>query len=374
MLIVIALFVRGRTLPSRGELVEKRLPIAPRPQRLFAPTGALAALAVVLLIVLPSAFRQALMLSLIGIVVCLSLVVITGYVGQASLAQVTLAGVSGFMVSRAFASWGLELPWGPLLGTVAAVVIGILVGASALRVRGVGLAVVTVAGVVAIERFGFINPNWGAGSTGSPVKQPRLFGVELGSHAAFRGIDGNLPSPVLGFLFVVVAAGLCLFVASLRCSTLGQQMLAVRSNERAAAAAGVNVTRVKFAAYAISSLIAGSAGWMYAYNFESVSALRFGFLVALGFVAFAYIGGISMVSGAVVGGLFVTQGLVPYSFQRLLHISDAWAPFVGGLLLIVTLIQNPDGVAGTAYKKMMLRKRLALAPSAAASRAVEVAG
>ena len=359
LLIVIALFVRGRNLPSRGELVEKRLPISPRPRRILAPTASLSALAVVLLIVLPFGFRQALMLSLIGVVVCLSLVVITGFVGQASLAQVTLAGVSGFTVSRVFVSWGVGFPWGPLLGTFAALVVGMVVGASALRVRGVSLAVVTIAGVVAIDRFGFTNPNWGAGSTGSPVKQPSLFGIDLGSQASFRGVDGNLPSPMLGFVFVVTAAGLCLFVANLRRTTLGQQMLAVRANERAAASAGVNVTRVKFAAYAISSMIAGTAGWMYAYNFGSVSALRFGFLVALGFVAFAYIGGISMVSGAVVGGLFVTQGLVSYSFQRLLHISDAWAPFDGGLLLIVTLIQNPDGVAGTTYKKVVRKRRAA---------------
>jgi ABC-type branched-subunit amino acid transport system permease subunit len=84
---------------------------------------------------------------------------------------------------------------------------------------------------------------------------------------------------------------------------LGQQMLAIRANERAAAAAGINVARVKITAYAISSFIAGTAGWMYAYNFGSVSAARFGILVALGFVAFAYIGGITMVSGAVIGGL-----------------------------------------------------------------------
>ena len=50
---------------------------------------------------------------------------------------------------------------------------------------------------------------------------------------------------------------------------------------------------------------------MYAYNFGSVSAARFGFLIALGFVAFAYIGGITMVSGAIIGGLVATEGLVP---------------------------------------------------------------
>ena len=111
---------------------------------------------------------------------------------------------------------------------------------------------------------------------------------------------------------------LCLLVAQLRRSVLGQQMLAVRANERAAAAAGINVARVKIIAYAISSFIAGTAGWMYAYNFGSVSAARFGFLIALGFVAFAYIGGITMVSGAVIGGLVATEGLVPYFFQELL--------------------------------------------------------
>ena len=129
---------------------------------------------------------------------------------------------------------------------------------------------------------------------------------------------------MLGFLFLVVVIALCLLVAQIRRSVLGQQMLAVRANERAAAAAGINVARVKITAYAISSFIAGTAGWMYAYNFGSVSAARFGILIALGFVAFAYIGGITMVSGAVIGGLVATEGFVPYFFQELLGISGNW--------------------------------------------------
>ena len=95
LLLVFALSLRGASLPSRGELVEKRLPSAPRPRHVARPAAGLAVAGVVLLIVLPFGYRQALMLSLIGIVVCLSLVVITGFVGQVSLAQVTLAGVSG---------------------------------------------------------------------------------------------------------------------------------------------------------------------------------------------------------------------------------------------------------------------------------------
>jgi branched-chain amino acid transport system permease protein len=361
LIIVAALYVRGANLPTRGELVEKRLPAAPRARRLAGPSAVLAVLGVVLLIVLPFGYRQALMLSLIGIVVCLSLVVITGFVGQVSLAQVTLAGVCGFTVSHLVVDAGVGFPWGPILGSLAAVVVGTTVGASALRVRGVSLAVVTIAGVVAIEQFGFANERWGAGSGGSPVRQPQLFGFDIGSSADFRGLDGKLPSPVLGFVYLVAVVGLCLLVANVRRSTLGQQMLAVRSNERAAAAAGISVTRVKFTAYAISSFIAGTAGWMYAYNFGSVSAARFGFLIALGFVAFAYIGGITMVSGAIIGGLVATEGIVPYFFEEVFDISGNWSLLLGGLLLIVTLIQNPDGVAGTTYRRWQLKKKATLA-------------
>jgi len=359
VIIVVALSVRGASLPTRGELVEKRLPAAPRPRRLALPSIVLPIVAAVLLIILPYDHRQALMLSLIGMVVCLSLVVITGFVGQVSLAQVTLAGVSGFAVSHLVADHNVGFPWGPVFGTLAAVVVGLLVGASALRVRGVSLAVVTIAGVVAIEQFGFANSSWGAGNGGSPVKQPMLGSIDIGSSASFRGLDHKLPSPMLGFVFVIVVVLLCLLVANLRRGTLGQQMLAVRSNERAAAAAGISVTRVKFAAYAISSFIAGTAGWMYAYNFGSVSAPRFGFLIALGFVAFAYIGGITMVSGAILGGLFATEGLIPHFFENLLGISGNWTLLLGGVLLIVTLIQNPEGVAGTTYRKQQLKRKSA---------------
>jgi branched-chain amino acid transport system permease protein len=133
-------------------------------------------------------------------------------------------------------------------------------------------------------------------------------------------------------------------------------MLAVRSNERAAAAAGVNVARVKFIAFALSSFIAGTAGWMYAYNFGSVSASRFGILIALSFVAFAYIGGITMVSGAVFGGLIATEGLFSHLIESVFNISGNWLLLFGGLVLIVNLIAFPEGAAGSSYKKKKLRK------------------
>ena len=361
VVIVLGLFLRGASLPTRGELVEKRLPIVPRPERLLRPTVLFTAAAVVLLIVLPFDYRQALMLSLIGVVVCLSMVVIIGFVGQVSLAQVALAGVAGFVVSRLLVDAGVGFPWGPLAGSFGAAFLGLLMGVSALRVRGVSLAVVTIAGAVAIEQFGFNNSTWGAGASGSPVQQPHLGGLNLGSTASFRGVDDKIPSPILGFVFVGVTVLLCLLVANLRRSQLGQRMLAVRSNERAAAAAGINVTYVKFVAYALSSFIAGTAGWMYAYNFGSVTATRFGILIALSFVAFAYIGGITMVSGAVFGGLIATEGFFSHfiesGFSNNWSLSGNWLLLFGGLILIFNLISFPEGVAGNSYKKKQLRKR-----------------
>ncbi len=365
VIIVIALYVRGSSLPTRGELVEQRLPAVPRPERLARPAIACTVIGVVALIVLPYDYRNALIISMAGMTICLSYVVITGFIGQVSLMQVALAGASGFILSHLAQDAGIGFPLGAIAGTLGATVLGFVAGASALRVRGVSLAVVTLAAAVAIEQFGFANSTWGAGATGSPVPELELVGIDLGPRASFRGLDGDVPSPILGFCVLAVVVALGLLVAHLRRSGLGQRMLAVRSNERAAAAAGINVRNTKFAAYAISSFIAGAGGTLYGYSLGSVSAERFGILIALGFVAFAYVGGITMVSGAVFGGLIATSGLIPHVFEAELGISGTWTLLIAGITLILNLILFPDGVAGSRYQK----KRIAAAKASAAGAA-----
>ncbi|MFI5039698.1 MAG: ATP-binding cassette domain-containing protein, partial [Solirubrobacterales bacterium] len=222
---------------------------------------------------------------------------------------------------------------------------------SALRVRGVSLAVVTLAAVVAITNFGFVNTTWGGGQTGSPVPEPKLLGLDLGPRAGFRGLDGNLPSPVFGWVVLAVTVALCVLVGLLRRGSLGQRMLAVRSNERAASAVAIDPRVVKFTAFGISAVIAGLAGALYAYNFSSVSADRFDPFTALSLVAFAYAGGITLISGAVFAGLISTQALFPYALDKWLGINGNWFLLFGGAILIVTLIQNPEGVAGAFYRR-----------------------
>jgi branched-chain amino acid transport system permease protein len=134
-------------------------------------------------------------------------------------------------------------------------------------------------------------------------------------------------------------------------------MLAVRSNERAAAAAAIDVRNVKLVAFGISALIAGVAGTLYAYNFGSVSADRFSVPLALSLIAFAYAGGITLVSGAVFAGLIAAQGLVPYALDTWFGLSGNWFLLFGGVVLIFTLIQNPEGVAGSFYRTAQLRAK-----------------
>jgi branched-chain amino acid transport system permease protein len=213
-----------------------------------------------------------------------------------------------------------------------------------------------LAAAVAIERFVFLSTTWGGGSSSSPVPEPKL-GIDLGPYGPFKGLDGKVPSPVFGFFVVAVTLALGLLVANLRRSSLGQRMLAVRSNERAAAAAGINVRNVKLAAFGISSFIAGIGGALYGYNFSSVTVTRFSALTALSLIAFAYVGGITMVSGAIFAGLISVEALFPYALEKWFGISGNWALLFGGLALIVTLFQNPDGVAGAGYRQRQLKKK-----------------
>jgi branched-chain amino acid transport system permease protein len=124
----------------------------------------------------------------------------------------------------------------------------------------------------------------------------------------------------------------------------------VRSNERAAAAAGVSVPSTKFAAYAISSAIAGAGGVLYAYALGGVSIDRFGILIALQFIAFAYVGGITRVSGAVLAGLMTAEGLIPHLLDVELGMAGTWTLLAAGLLLLASLLAFPDGVAAAALR------------------------
>lgn len=357
VVMILALYLRGAELPGRGELVQQRLPLVPLPERPVRSALTAGAVCAVALVAFPFDFRQALTNSLIGAVIVMSFVVITGYVGQISVVQLAVSGTAGFLLSHLTIGSQLGFPFGAVIAVVLATALGTATGISALRVRGVSLAVVTLAAALAMEQALFTNTSFGGVGGGVPVPSPSLFGVGLGPDAPFRGLDGSQPSPVFGFLVLAVTVALGVYIANLRRTALGQQMLAVRSNERAAAGAGVNVRNVKIAAFAISSFVAGVAGTLYGYNFNSVSSTRFTALASLALLGFAYVGGITMVSGAVFAGLLSTEALIPHALDVWFGISGTWALLFGGVSLVLTLVMNPDGIAGARYRSRQRRQR-----------------
>ena len=358
VVILITVWLRGGKLPRRGDFVERRLPVAPRPERLLRPAAFAVVLGVLALIVFPFDFRQALMTSMIGMILALSLVLVTGFVGQVTVMQLALSGAAGLVVSHLAGKLGIGFPFSLVAAAAAAVVVGLIAAIPALRVRGVMLAVVTLSATVALSNFGFANSDWGTGLSGAPVPQPTLLGLNLGNTAGFKGIDGLFPSPVLGFVILAFGVGLCMLVVNIRRGGLGRRMLAVRANERAAAAAGINVGRVKLIGFSIGAAIAGVAGALYGYNFSGVAADRFTAYTAITVIAFSYIGGMTMVSGALFAGFMAVEGLSQYALQQWLGIDGTWVILLAGIALIGNVVFAPAGGAGMMYEKKMYKRRM----------------
>lgn len=350
--IVAVLAVRGDALPVRGAARPGRLPAAPPAPRwttTWATPVLVALTAIAAMFVLGPSLRGALTNSLIGVILCLSLVVATGFAGQISLAPMAFAGIAAFTVAELSGARGWPFPWPILVGVVLAAAVGAAVAVPALRIRGVSLAIVTLAFGLAMDRFVFDNPIVNGGIDGAPVVRPELIDPtrsEVRRIGPFTIGDGLQPNPLTAVAVLLVAAALCVLVANLRRSTLGRHMLAVRANESSAAAAGVDVARTKVLAFALSAAIAGLGGAVVAYRQGRATQDVFTYEQSLVLFAFAYLGGITRVSGAVVGGLLVSGGLAFTLGEELLGVPGGSTLLLGGAGLVVTAILYPDGIAG----------------------------
>jgi len=137
----------------------------------------------------------------------------------------------------------------------------------------------------------------------------------------------------------------CIMVTNLIRSGTGRRMLAVRSNERAAAAVGVSVSATKLLAFAVASGLAGMGGCFIGYSRGQLSAESFSVFTSLTFLAFAYLGGITSVGGALVAGLSAPLGLMFVVMDRNVDLGQSYA-LLAGVGLVTTAIFNPQGVAG----------------------------
>ena len=335
VIIIVLLVVRGRALPVRGAILD-RLPAI--------GSGQVRPIIFVLPILvgwfalsLDRAWAQALTTTLIFAILLLSITVITGYAGQLSLAQFAFAGIGAFICGRLDAAVGVPVPLAFVAGVVGAGAMGALFALPAVRTRGINLAIVTLGLSTAVSAMVFNDLGFTGGTDGTKVSPPEILGIDL------RAIQNPTGYSVMVLLWATVVA---LVVANLRRGSAGRSLIAVRTNERAAAALGINVVGNKVYAFALSATIAGLAGILYAYQSTNVvyGTLFIGTL-SISMVTFAVIGGIGYIGGAFIGAALAPGGLASRIGSQFFDDFGPYLPLIGGVILLANLLQAPDGLA-----------------------------
>jgi ABC-type branched-subunit amino acid transport system permease subunit len=345
-LIIVAMLVAGRSIASKGQGLERPLPDAPIARHPLRSGVIALVLGAIWLVVIPSGWVDASTEALIMTVMALSLVVLAGYTGQLSLAQLSLAGFGAYAAARTATVWHLAFPLPILIGAVAAVPFALVFGVAAVRVRGMSLAVATLAFAIVADDM-FFNSGLTGASGGMTMPPTSVFGLSLDSLNHERALAG---------LVLVIAVLVSVAAMYLRRSALGLRMLAIRANERGAAASGIPVARTKLLAFTIGGAIAGLAGSLEAYREVQISWSNFSFENSILLLAFAFLAGTTYVSGAWLTGAIVNGGLL-----------SIWLTFQGnggvifdifaGFAVMAVVLLHPSGVT---YDL----KRLAALPAA----------
>ncbi len=367
VVVIVVLFVFGGRLPSRGSLQAIKLPDVVVPRFRPIPAALVIVVTGVLLAVSSGTYRFGLTYSIILMLLALSYVVITGYLGQISLAQAAFAGAAGFTLSKVTTNWSMPFPIALVFCSLVAALLGMLVALPAFRIRGAQLAIVTIAAALAIERFIFNNYSLTPPS-GNPIANPTLFGLNLGVR---EGSD--IARLSFSFTVLVVAAIVVWAFMRIASGDTGRAFLTVRANERAAAAAGIDVRLTKLIGFGLSAFIAGVAGCLIGYSAGQLSAESFTVFVGLQVLAVAYLGGITSFSGAAIAGIIGPLGIVYVLVHNIFDLGDYYA-LISGIALIMTAIMNPIGIAGEAGRVSALLRARLRGPAAATDSPVSDTG
>lgn len=334
--IVVVLFLRGQGVVARGSSVGRMADIGAGGlrARYLVPTALI--LAALMLWAMGPLLVDGLMTSLMFAIILLSIVVLTGYTGQLSLAQLSIGGIAALIAARLVQSSGWAFAPAALIGVAAAIPIGLLFAVPALRTRGMTLAIITFGLGAAVSATLFVDAKYVGGEAGTPVGAQSLFGmsIDTADHADRYAV-------VVLVAFVVCA----LVVSNVRRGRVGRRLIAVRSNERAAAALGANVYGIKLYAFGLSAAIAAVGGILLGFQYPIVGYDAYSPFQSLLAVAYAVIGGVGYVAGALYGSELAPGGIGAWLLNKLGSDVQSYLPLIGGVGLLVMLLQSPDGIA-----------------------------
>lgn len=274
---------------------------------------------------------------LIYSIVGFGLMLLTGFTGQISL------GHAAFLAVGAYTEALLQAAGVPFLVSIScaalfAAAAGWIVGLPALRLKGIYLAIATLAFNVIVEE---IIARWRGltgGNEGKHLKPVRVLGWELESDAEFY------------YLCLALTVLCCLACVNLLRSPTGRAFVAIRDSEISASCLGVNLAKYKTLSFAISAALTGVGGALYAHKLAFISPEQFTLFASIELITIVILGGIGFLHGAVLGAAFIIV------LPQVLSIAKDWLPegtapsglqaVVFGLILILFIIFEPLGLYG----------------------------
>jgi branched-chain amino acid transport system permease protein len=309
-----------------------------------------AILAVVLLALLPLAAGKYVLNLLIQIgylgIAALGLNILVGFTGQISIGHAVFFGFGAFASAYLNRAWGVPVFFSIPLAGLATTAVGLVFGIPAARLKGLYLAIATLAAQFILQDF-FARAGWFTGGVSGTMAMPfSIFGYEANSDSTY---------------FYVVLAYVVLsyvLVANLMRSRDGRAFVAVRDHYLSAEMMGVNLTKYRTMAFGISSFYAGLGGALYAHYLGFVSIEGIDILFSIQFLAMVIIGGLGSLMGTLMGTAFMVllpeamdflaRSLSGSSIDQMLHIKEGITylrEMTIGAVIILFLIFEPDGLA-----------------------------
>ncbi|HEX6078793.1 MAG TPA: branched-chain amino acid ABC transporter permease [Methylomirabilota bacterium] len=317
----------------------------PLPIARWAVAGVAALAFLVLPLLLSDYYLSILNLVSVAIVGALGLNILVGYTGQVSIGHGAFMSVGAYtaanLATRLDAPFWISLPLGGLM----AAAVGAVVGIPSLRIKGLYLAIATLAGQLIIE-WTINHVTWISGGVQASIEvpRPRLFGLVISTQRQM-------------YFFLLVFVVLAIVgVMNLMRTRVGRAFIAIRDQDIAAEIIGINIFRYKLLSFAISSFYAGVTGVLYTYYLGIANYEQFQITTSIDYLAMIIIGGLGSVLGSVFGAIFVTMlpillritmetfGDLFFSSGALLNIIPNLRLIVFGLLIIVFLVVEPEGL------------------------------
>ncbi len=265
--------------------------------------------------------------------VALTLVVLTGWAGQISLAQFAFVGVGAFTAGHLSGSHGQHFLLAVLVAMLVAAPLGILVGLPSLRLSGLYLALATLAFALIMDNVVFNRGDVSGGLTGITVPRPKIFGL------SFTGRASLYELALVVFGVVAVAA------YAIRLGPIGRRLQIVRDSPLAASTLGVNLTVTKLVVFAVCGMVAALGGTFYGALQQAVTPFDFMWSTSLTLLLLVVLGGRSLISGALIAGAVygVEQLPIPASVNQYFPLAIA--------LGVIALAQEPEGTVALARRE-----------------------